>query len=54
MKKKKRWNSQRASETIRRKDEIERYGKLVSLRPTLVMKSKKKYTRKQKHKKNND
>lgn len=39
-------------ELLKRMDEIERYGKIVSLRPSVSHKSKKKYTRKEKHKKN--
>ena len=34
------------AEEERRKREIESYGKLVSLRPSIVMKNKKKYNRK--------
>ena len=34
------------SEFIRRKNELDEYGKLVSLRPSQVMKSKKDYKRK--------
>lgn len=39
-------------EFIRRKQELENYGKIISLRPGQTHKSKKLYTRKQKHKKN--
>lgn len=47
-KKKKTWNSLKTSEAIRREDEIKAYGKLVSLRPGKIMKSKKQYDRKKK------
>ena len=33
------------SEYVRRKNEIQDYGKLVSLRPSVIMKSKKDYKR---------
>ena len=52
--KKKKFNSQKASESIRRKQELEQYGKLLSLRPSITHKDKTKYTRKQKHKNNID
>lgn len=52
--KKKKFNSQKASESIRRKQELEQYGKLLSLRPSIIHKDKTKYTRKQKHKNNID
>ena len=45
-KKKKVWNSQKSLESLRREKEIKEYGKLVSLRPTIEMKSKKVYNRK--------
>lgn len=49
-KKKKKWtksfSSLKASENIRRKDEIAEYGKVLSLRPSRVMKSLKDYKRK--------
>lgn len=38
--------SQKQSEKSRRDSEIKEYGKLVSLRPSVVMKSKKDYKRK--------
>ncbi len=50
MKRKKKYSSQKISEEIRREREISEYGKLLSLRPSKVHKSKKKYTRKQKYK----
>lgn len=34
------------AEAERRKREIEEYGKLVSLRPSIIMENKKKYNRK--------
>ena len=53
-KRRKKFNSQKASESIRRKQELEQYGKLLSLRPSITHKDKTKYTRKQKHKNNID
>ena len=47
-KKKKTWNSLKTSEAIRREEEIKTYGKLVSLRPGRIMKSKRQYDRKKK------
>ena len=38
--------NQKQSEKSRRDSEIKEYGKLVSLRPSVVMKSKKDYRRK--------
>lgn len=38
--------SQKQSEKSRRDSEIKEYGKIVSLRPSVVMKSKKDYKRK--------
>lgn len=38
--KKKKFNSQKASESIRRKQELEQYGKLLSLRPSITHKDK--------------
>lgn len=38
--------SVKAAEDVRRKDEIEKYGKVLSLRPSRVMKSLKDYKRK--------
>lgn len=38
--------SQKQSEKSRRDSEIKEYGKIVSLRPSVVMKSKKDYRRK--------
>lgn len=52
--KRKKFNSQKASELIRRQQELSKYGKLLSLRPSIVHKDKTKYTRKQKHKNNID
>ena len=40
------FNSIKTSESIRRSDEIERYGRVLSLRPSRVMKSLKDYKRK--------
>lgn len=39
-------NSVKFAEEARRKDEIRRYGKIVSLRPSKIMESKKSYKRK--------
>lgn len=50
-KKRKKYSSQKASESIRREREISEYGKLLSLRPSKIHESKKKYRRNQKHKK---
>lgn len=50
-KKRKKYNNQKVSELIRREQEISMYGKLLSLRPSKIHESKKKYRRNQKHKK---
>lgn len=39
-------NSLKYAEAERRKKELESYGRLLSLRPSIVMKNKKKYNRK--------
>lgn len=39
-------NTLKYAEAERRKRELETYGKLVSLRPSIVMENKKKYKRK--------
>lgn len=39
-------DSLKYAEAERRKEELETYGKLVSLRPSIIMKNKKKYNRK--------
>lgn len=39
-------NSLKYAEEERRRRELESYGKLVSLRPSIIMKNKKKYNRK--------
>ena len=39
-------NNLKYAEAERRKKELESYGKLLSLRPSIVMKNKKKYNRK--------
>ena len=49
-KKKKKYSSQKTLEGIRRSKELQEYGRILSLRPSVVHKDKKKYTRKQKHK----
>jgi hypothetical protein len=45
MKKKKKYNPEKVFEKIRRENEIKTFGKILSLRPTKVHKSKKKYKR---------
>lgn len=45
MKKRKKTEIRKLMEEQRRKDEINSYGKLVSLRPSKVMSSKKQYSR---------
>lgn len=40
--------NQKLAEKARRENEIKTYGKLVSLRPTVAMESKKKYKRNKK------
>lgn len=45
---KKKYSSQKVSESIRREREISEYGKLLSLRPSKVHESKKKYKRNKK------
>lgn len=47
-KKQKKYSSQKLSESIRREREISEYGKLLSLRPSKVHDSKKKYKRNKK------
>lgn len=49
-KKKKIYSQQKTAESIRRQKELEEYGKILSLRPGIEHKSKKIYSRKQKHK----
>lgn len=44
--KRKKVNPIKFAEKIRREEELSRYGKLVSLRPSKVMESKKTYKRK--------
>jgi len=44
-KKKKKYNSEKVFEKIRREDEIKTFGKILSLRPSKVHESKKKYKR---------
>ena len=45
LKRKKKYSSQKAFELLRRKNELEEYGKLLSLRPSKVHESKKRYKR---------
>ena len=52
--KRKKYSSQKISESIRREREISEYGKLLSLRPSKVHESKKKYKRNNKHRKEYD
>jgi hypothetical protein len=46
--KRKKYNSLKAAELIRRETEISKYGKLLSLRPSVIHESKKKYKRNKK------
>jgi hypothetical protein len=48
-KKKHKFSSQKAIEQSRRELELNQYGKLVSLRPSVCHRDKTKYTRKKKH-----
>ena len=48
MKRKKKYNSLKFSEKIRRDKELEEYGRILSLRPSKVHESKKKYRRNKK------
>ena len=51
---KKRYNSHKTWWALTREEEIKEHGKLISLRPGKVMKSKKKYNRKEKWKNDED
>ena len=42
------------AEKVRRENELKQYGRLLSLRPSIEHKSKKDYSRKQKHKGNDE
>ena len=44
-KKKKKYNAEKVFEKIRRENEIKTFGKILSLRPSITHKSKKKYKR---------
>ena len=46
--KKKKYSSQKAFELLRRKTELQEHGRLLSLRPSKVHESKKKYKRNKK------
>lgn len=48
MKKKKKYNAEKVFEKIRRENEIKTFGKILSLRPSKVHNSKKKYKRNKK------
>lgn len=48
-KKKRKFSSQKVAEQKRREFELDQYGKLVSLRPSVYHRDKTKYTRKKKH-----
>ncbi len=50
--KKNKYSRQKNLEKIRRENELKTYGKIVSLRPSITFKDKTKYSRKQKHKNN--
>lgn len=51
-KKKKIGNIETLAEKVRRENEIKEYGRILSLRPSLVHRDKTKYNRKTKHKDN--
>ena len=48
MKKKKKYNAEKVFEKIRRENEIKTFGKILSLRPSKVHESKKRYKRNKK------
>jgi hypothetical protein len=48
MKKKKKFDSQKTFEALRRQTELKEYGRILSLRPARVHESKKKYKRNKK------
>ena len=52
MGKKKKFKKGTLAEKVRRETELKEYGRILSLRPSLVHKDKTKYNRKTKHKKN--
>ena len=49
-KKKKVMTNMNLAEKVRRENELEAYGRILSLRPSVEHKSKKTYSRKEKHK----
>ena len=49
-KKQKLVNTKTLAEKVRRENELKEYGKILSLRPSIVHKDKIKYNRKSKHK----
>lgn len=49
-KKKKVMNVKTLAEKVRRENELKEYGRILSLRPSIVHKDKTKYNRKTKHK----
>lgn len=49
-KKKKVTTNMNLAEKVRRENELEAYGRILSLRPSVEHKSKKTYSRKEKHK----
>ena len=50
MGKKKKFKKGTLAEKVRRENELKEYGRILSLRPSLVHKDKTKYNRKTKHK----
>ena len=53
-KKKKKVNVKTLAEKVRRENEIKEYGRILSLRPSIIHKDKTKYNRKTKHKNEED
>ena len=50
MGKKKKFKKGKLAEKVRRENELKEYGRILSLRPSVVHKDKTKYNRKTKHK----
>ena len=53
-KKKKKVSVKTLAEKVRRENEIKEYGRILSLRPSIIHKDKTKYNRKTKHKEINN
>ena len=53
-KKKKKVNVKTLAEKVRRENELKEYGRILSLRPSIIHKDKTKYNRKTKHKNEED